>query len=801
MGRIKQFDGWLLDVSTCSEGVILWVKKGEKILKIFQEFHPEFFAVPKKNIGNDLKRLKSIVDAHPNVKSVRVCEKYVKLEDHKKTMILGISVSKPAGFKATVREVDEIGHFTLYNTDLPISQMYFYVNSLFPMSLCHFAITTEKDRKDQYLMKLISLELRDDNEELFYELPPLKAVWLDIKVSKRGMRPYYNDPLAFATVSIVENDEDNVPRADGYKRRGILIDKADEAETLKAISKVIEKLNPDIILTQQGDEFVFPYLAARASVNHVSKDLYFSRDKTPLKNCIFDLSGGSDHYMSYGVIRRRSKTQVYFTGRFHLDTTSYASLHFSEGNIPGVIEVARISRVPLQRLSRVTIGGALQSIQFYNAYQLDHLIPPFKKSPEGFRSGMDLIRSDRGGHIFEPLIGVFDQVAELDFSSMYPSLMANYNISSETLNCQCCKDDGTGIKVPGLDFHICSKREGIISKSISLPLRKRLKYKAYNREHESRRYQFTDIALKWVLVVSFGYLGFKNARFGKIEAHQTVCAFAREFLMRAAEIATEHGCRIIHGIVDSLWLQDTKGRAPDEFTRITKKVANMITEATNIPMSWDGMFNIIVFLPSRAIPDVPTLSHYWGIKNDGEVKVRGIEVRRRDIPKIVKDAQYAFIDVFQGVTSVEEFMEKLPEAKQRLYDYVDRIENGKVSREELTIKQRVSRRPDQYKVNSYQAVAARQLERSGVIVSAGKNVFYIILNANADPQFPEKKVILSDLYDEKKHQYDKKKYIELLKRAFENIFPLEFPELEELLKSDFNRKSVQKNLSCFVFED
>jgi DNA polymerase elongation subunit (family B) len=88
-----------------------------------------------------------------------------------------------------------------------------------------------------------------------------------------------------------------------------------------------------------------------------------------------------------------------------------------------------------------------------------------------------------------------------------------------------------------------------------------------------------------------------------------------------------------------------------------------------------------------------------------------------------------------------------------------------------------------------------------VIVSAGKNVFYIILNANADPQFPEKKVILSDLYDEKKHQYDKKKYIELLKRAFENIFPLEFPELEELLKSDFNRKSTQKTLSCFVCED
>ncbi|GAG83999.1 unnamed protein product, partial [marine sediment metagenome] len=97
-----------------------------------------------------------------------------------------------------------------------------------------------------------------------------------------------------------------------------------------------------------------------------------------------------------------------------------------------------------------------------------------------------------------------------------------------------------------------------------------------------------------------------------------------------------------------------------------------------------------------------------------------------------------------------------------------------------------------------QAVAARQLERSGVIASAGKNVRYIILNADADPNFPEKKVILSDLYNEKKHEYDRRKYVELLKRAFENIFPFEFPELEELLKSDYNKKSIQKDLSCFI---
>jgi DNA polymerase-2 len=376
--------------------------------------------------------------------------------------------------------------------------------------------------------------------------------------------------------------------------------------------------------------------------------------------------------------------------------------------------------------------------------------------------------------------------------------MANFNISSETINCKCCKDDDSGIKVPGTNFHICTKREGIISKSISLPLGKRLKYKEYNKTHDDIRYKFTDIALKWVLVVSFGYLGFKNARFGKIEAHQTVCAFAREFLMRSAEIAEKYGCKVIHGIVDSIWLQDTKGRAPEEFKILTKKIADEISDITGIPMSWEGFFNIIVFLPSRAEPDVPTLSHYWGIKSNGEVKVRGIEVRRRDMPKIVKDAQYAFIAIFQGAKTIDEFVSRIPEAKKKLYDYVEKVYSGKLTRDELTIRQRISRRPSQYKVNSYQAVAARQLERSGVIASAGKNVQYIILNADANPNFPEKKVILSDLYDEKKHEYDRKKYVELLKRAFENIFPFEFPELEELLTSDYDNKTLQKNISQFL---
>ncbi|MHA2128993.1 MAG: hypothetical protein ACW99L_03370, partial [Promethearchaeota archaeon] len=173
----KQFDGWLLDVSTYGNGVVLWVKtiKEQKVIRILHDFHPEFFAVPKRHTGKDFKRLKQILRSHQDIKDVRICEKYVKLEHHKKTKIIGVSVTKPSVFKKTIKEIDEIGLFTLYNTDLPIAQMYFYVNDLFPMSYCSFRVELEKQKNaKKYSMRLISLDLKDDNEELFYELPPLK---------------------------------------------------------------------------------------------------------------------------------------------------------------------------------------------------------------------------------------------------------------------------------------------------------------------------------------------------------------------------------------------------------------------------------------------------------------------------------------------------------------------------------------------------------------------------------------------------------------------------------------------------
>ena len=51
-------------------------------------------------------------------------------------------------------------------------------------------------------------------------------------------------------------------------------------------------------------------------------------------------------------------------------------------------------------------------------------------------------KSYTGGYVIEPTKGYYQQpVYVLDVKSLYPTMMINHNISFDTVNCDCCKDD------------------------------------------------------------------------------------------------------------------------------------------------------------------------------------------------------------------------------------------------------------------------------------------------------------------------------------------------------------------------
>jgi DNA polymerase elongation subunit (family B) len=454
-------------------------------------------------------------------------------------------------------------------------------------------------------------------------------------------------------------------------------------------------------------------------------------------------------------------------GRVHIDVEN--TFIYRSCGLDGLIEVARTCRVPLHRAARASIGTIMTSLQLYQAVKDDILIPWKKRVPESFKSAWELLVADRGGFVFEPKVGIHDWVGEIDFASMYPTLMATRNISAETVLCGCCPD--SKLRVPELGYNICEKRVGIVPKVLRLILKKRSDYKRLRNEAKDsklkRVYDRRQEALKWILVTCFGYLGYKNARFGKVDAHIAVCSFARDALLRTARLAEERGFEIVHGIVDSLWLKK-EGAYSKEYIDLCREIEREI----GVPVGFEGRYRWIVFLPSKTRVGVPVLNRYYGVFEDGKIKVRGIEARRRDTPKFIRDAQIDMIRVLAKAHDSKEFLINIPKAMKVLKTYAERLLNREVSLEDLLITKQLSIEPYEYAHNVFQAIAVLQLVRAGLDVSAGQTIRYLIMDAFNKKL--DRRIRVAELLDNRTN-YDIKKYLELLLDAAATILrPFEY---------------------------
>jgi len=610
--------------------------------------------------------------------------------------------------------------------------MYLYERDLFPLAYVGVA----------FQGKRLAYWLLDSVESLDYELPPLRSLKLEVQIARKKPVPSLKDAIQSITLE-----------SDGNE---IIISEGDENQKLRNMTEAVWKENPDIILTDGGDSFLFPYLAHRASVNGVLSRLILGRENTPIKA---ERKHGTT-FFSYGRVYFKAPTHR-LHGRIHIDTRN-TFIH-SSSDMQGLIEVARTCRVPLHRAARASIGTIMSSLQLYQATKDDILIPWKKSEPESYKSGWELLIADRGGFIFEPKLGLHDNVVEVDFASMFPTLMATRNISGETILCKCCPN--SSLKVPELGYNICRKREGIVPKTLWLILRKRALYKELRNKSESAEtreiFDQRQGALKWILVTCFGYLGYKNSRFGKVDAHIAVCAFARDALLRTVQMAEQRGFEVIHGIVDSLWLKK-ESATPRDYAEFCGAVSREI----GVPLNTEGRYKWIVFLPSKTHAGVPVLNRYYGVFESGEIKMRGIETRKSDTPKFIYNAQMDMIQVLAKARNSNEFMERIPEALNVLKEYAKRLIEGKVPASELLIAKRLSKHPSSYTHEILNSIAAKQLMKEGVEISAGQTVQYMILRYRSKDAFG--RVQPAQLLS-KNVRYDSRKYLELLLSSAANI--------------------------------
>jgi DNA polymerase elongation subunit (family B) len=730
----KRIKGWLFDVYPASLGeVTVWIisDNGERV-KLTDRFQPKIYISGKKE---DLEQLANCFFSNRLIAAWNFVYKYAQPTNSKKSRVLEVTLKDCRKISALTREILEKGdylRFQVYNCDLHGDRSYLFSRDLFPLA----RVEVEAEEKN------LRYKLLDSVKIIRYPVPPLRIAKLEVEIAKETKIASFKDPI----------DRIIFTQADKQK----VLDNGEEKDRILQLVRGVEDFDPDIVLTSGGDSYLFPYLIYRATLNKVIDRFVLNRDGIPFVSKV----GRGRTFFSYGRTFYRAATMRLY-GRVHIDRNNTFVLN--EADFDGLFEVARTSRVPLHTASRASIGSSMSSLQFYQAIKDDVLIPRNKSLPEAFKSAYELLVGDRGGFVYEPQVGIHNEVGEVDFSSMYPVLMVKNNISAETLLCKCCPN--SRLRIPDLNYHICEKRVGIVPKALDLIVPKRLQYKKLMCEVQNPKlrevYDKRQAALKWILVTCFGYLGYRNAKFGTVDGHMGVCAFGREAFLRAARMAEDKGFEVIHGIVDSLWLKK-RNATVDDYLELTMEASEKI----GVPLNFEGVYKWIAFLPSKMHPNIGVLNRYFGVIQDGKVKVRGIEVRRRDTPRFVYNAQMEMIDVLASADNSVQFTEKIPEALKIVKNYRQKLLDGEVPVWDLIVTKHLSKHPSRYKQYVSQVIAAEQLMKEGAEVHAGKNIRFLFTNAE-DKKY-ERRVKAEQLL-EKDTNPDTRKYLLLLYSAAANL--------------------------------
>lgn len=625
--------------------------------------------------------------------STREVERY-ELGAPQPISVLEVSVHAPAQFSSLTQHlIRDCPDAQFFHVDVSLPQRYFYDRELFPLVHCEADLTAEG--------RIQSIQALESPWDTDYGFPPLAI--MELSPDSPSPNPNHGGRGSL------------VVRMDGEER----VLGGEDADVIQRLNQLLLRHDPDILLTDWGDSYLLPRLMTMADRLHMP--LALNRDSYR------SVGTKKPHsYFSYGRILSHAGART-LSGRLHLDR--HNSFALAEMGLAGLIEQARVAKVDLQHMARTTTGTGITSMQLETACRAGLLIPYRKQEPEAFKSALELLQTDQGGLVFAPIIGYHEQVGELDFSSMYPAIMTQFNISPETVNCRCCRDDPAA-RVPEIGHHICRHRKGLVPRTLAPLLDKRVRYKrllATATQPAARTVlDQRQTALKWLLVVSFGYLGYKNARFGRIEAHESVTAHSRNLLLRAKEIAERQGYRMLHAIVDSLWLVKP-GAVRADYDRL----AQVITEQTELTIGVEGIYRWIGFLPSRVNPLMPVPNQFVGLFDHGAIKVRGVEIRRSDAPLLVKRAQAEVLQCFSQAHGLAALREQIPQVLEIVRTYRGMLREGHATVEELAIAKSLSQDPRDYRQQTLTVIAAQELLARGVPLQAGDTIHYIITDANA----------------------------------------------------------------------
>ncbi|MFQ5406331.1 MAG: 3'-5' exonuclease, partial [Candidatus Micrarchaeia archaeon] len=314
-----------------------------------------------------------------------------------------------------------------------------------------------------------------------------------------------------------------------------------EGEMIDAFCDFVRENRADFLCSYNGDAFDLPYLKTRAKKTRAVFRL--GRDKSQVSVKKFGAMskskvGGRVHFDVYRAVsflnivgsvklQRLTLKSVYaeILGGKKLDFShedvwrawesgknleelaqyskvdAQACFDLAKYALPNAIEMSRVSGMPVFDSSHASTGQLVEFLLMRESFDSNQLVPP---KPQYAKVSARTANPIKGAFVKMPEPGIYENIAVMDFKSLYPSIIVSYNIDPSTLDCECCK---TGFESP-LGQRFCSKRKGLIPHALEkiLDARNIAKKEMKKFDSKSEDYRILD-ARQWSLKVLANSVG------------------------------------------------------------------------------------------------------------------------------------------------------------------------------------------------------------------------------------------------------------------------------------------------------
>ncbi|KAL8752568.1 MAG: hypothetical protein Q9184_005687, partial [Pyrenodesmia sp. 2 TL-2023] len=298
--------------------------------------------------------------------------------------------------------------------------------------------------------------------------------------------------------------------------------------------------------------------------------------------------------------------------------------------------------------------------------------------------GVDVKKKDKfkGGLVFEPEKGLYDKfILVMDFNSLYPSIIQEYNICFTTVDRSEQTEDEE--KVPEVPT---DENQGILPKLIATLVSRRRQVKSLMKDKKATADQLAtwdikQLALKLTANSMYGCLGYTQSRFYARPLAMLTTFKGREILRSTKNLAESTQLQVIYGDTDSVMI-NTNADNIEEALKVGNDFKRSVNERYKLlEIDIDNVFRRLLLHAKKKYAAINM------IEVDGKyvdkLEVKGLDMKRREYCALSKEVSSRLLnDILSGedsevvISKVHDYLrdlstkmreEKIPKPKYIIY--------------------------------------------------------------------------------------------------------------------------------------